>query len=187
MLRPGYIITGGGRTGSHWLEQIVKFITDYKSTDIHNLDGQGWVAHTNEPKDLQMLDQRHRETCGLLIIDRSDKAARAISYLVARRIDEWFFYSDKYIEPFDIEPRVFHMVQHGHQEWQQQIDTQVRPIYSHVIDFEYEELIAHSDRVEDYVAARLGIPNLGGQKDWSQNRNPRDYRSLVRNYRDLIG
>lgn len=187
MLRPGYIVAGGARTGSHWLEQLVKFITDYRPTDLRDLGGTGWVAHTNDLADLSQVDEKVRKTCGLLIITRRDTFARAMSHFMARHTDEWFAYTDRPIDPFDIDPQAFRERQQGYEHWKQACDDRIRPLYAHVIDFEFEELLAEDSCIEDHVARRLGLVNTRGHKDWTVNRNPRDYRRLVRNWQDLGG
>lgn len=187
MQYPGYIVTGGGRTGSHWLEQIVKFITDYQGQDLSALSDRDWVAHTNELEDLTALDPRIKQDCALLIIRRQDTFAQAMSYAMAEHTNEWFSYTGRSVEPFAVDPAAFRARQQGCQAWDRRFDTEVRGLYRHVIDFEYEELVAQIHRVEDHVAQRLGMVNPHGHKDWNVNRNPRDYRRLVLNHRDLGG
>lgn len=187
MLYPGYIVAGGGRTGSHWLEQIVKFVTDYPEIDLGKLDGEKWVAHSNELEDLVRVDPDWRQTCALLVTRRRDTFAQAMSFIMAEHTDEWFTYTNKPVEAFDLDPQAFLSRQRGCELWNQAFDRDIRPLYTRVIDFEFEELLVQGDKVEDHVAQRLGIPNPNGHKDWLINRNPRDYRRLVRNWRDLGG
>lgn len=182
-----YIVAGGGRTGSHWLEQIVQFLTSYQSRRIDDLVGQGWVAHSNNINALANVPATIRQVHTLLIIKRQDTFAQALSHIIAERTNEWFSYTSQPVQPFEIDPEIFRMRMQSCQAWNTKFDCEIRPIYKNIIDFNYEELVAHSDRVEDHVAQRLAVANQHGHKDWSLNRNPRDYQYLVKNYQDLAG
>lgn len=180
-------MAGGGRTGSHWLEQLVKFVTDYTETDLNSVRGEKWVAHSNQLDQLASVDLTRRQTCALLVIKRRDIFAQAMSFALAEHTQEWFTYSDDPVQPFDLDPQLFHARLQGCKLWNHIFDKEIRPLYSHVIDFDFEELIDWQQSVEDHVAQRLGVINPHGHKDWQVNRNPRHYTRLVRNWQILAG
>ena len=181
----GFIVTGSGRTGSHWLEQVIRFVTDYDAVPIREItQDRPFVSHDHEIQNLVGVPQPVRESCLMIFTRRSDLFAQALSLAVARHTDEWFEYSDRAVQPFEIDPDYFETLIMGSREWNDRFDRQVRPCYPRVLDVAFETL-SREDPIEDWVASMIGMANHAGHKSWQSNRNRRAYRQLVENYQDL--
>jgi hypothetical protein len=180
-------VTGGGRTGSHWVEQIVSFVTEYQTKDlawIGNLSTPG-VFHAHDTQSLVNVPESVKRSCCLIFSKRRDVFAQAISLAVARYTDEWFSFTDKSFEPFVIDEQEFLTLTDLCQEHSTQFELLVRPIYAHVVDIDFEDLLLNQNRVEHFVAGKIGHAAPTHSKSWDRNRNPRDYRRLVKNWHAL--
>lgn len=167
-----YIVTGGGRTGSHWVEQMIKVI-----------DPSGSVDHTNQIKYLLDLPETIKQFGILLVCRRHDIFSSAISYFVANYTDEWFEYTNNTIKPFIIDASVLQTKILGIKHWYEELDQIIKPQYNSVVDFWYEDLVL--THPEQYLGNLLGIDAKSLTYDWNRNKNPRDYSKLVVNYQEL--
>ena len=167
-----YIVTGGGRTGSHWVEQIIKFIAP-----------ESEVWHTNNTQDLINYSDEIKKNSTLICCRRQDVFSAAISYFVARHTDEWFHYSPQHISPFIIDVTIFQEKIKGIVYWHYILDNEVAPLYSNdIINVWYEDL---NCTPENHIARLLNITNKQGQNNWDLSKNPRDYSKIIANYREL--
>jgi len=208
-----YIIAGGGRTGSHWLTNIVQscvtpeswpentFVSSFKDNVELSDQQQAWlnvckwsdqrantalqVVHTNDINGLITIDPIIQKSCCLVMIKRRDIFAQTISMLIAQHTDEWFFYTDRQIKSIKILPEVFVKQVNEQCKWNEYFYLAVRPIYANVEYFDYETLVEQGNNVDQYVATRLGIPCPHGPDRVYTRPNPRDYKKLIENYKEL--
>ena len=167
-----YIVAGGGRTGSHWVKEIVKV-----------LDPQGTVDHTNQIQYLLDLSDTIKQSSVLILCSRRDIFAAAVSYFVARHTDEWFDYTNSEINTFTIDIKEFKDKIHGVKFWNHLFNTTIRPQFNHVVDVWYEDMVtAHP---ESYLGNLLDLDGKSLNFNWDRNKNPRDYSKLVVNYQEL--
>ena len=167
-----YIVAGGGRTGSHWVEQIVKV-----------LDPNGSVDHTN---DIQyLLDQSNaiQQQSILLVCWRRDIFAAIQSYFVAKQTNEWFAYVDRPIASFTIDVDQFKQKIDNTHRWQEMFNNLVRPQYNSIVDVWFEDLV--STHPETYIGNLLNLNGKSLNFNWDRNKNPRDYSKHVINYQEL--
>ena len=188
MTYPWYIVAGGGRTGSHWVEQVISFVTDYPLHFEHPKpdDRNCMVYHTNNIKDLVALPDNIKASGCLVFTKRKDLFAQSISLAVAQHSDEWFFYSNRDIPKFEIDTQKFCDMVRLNESWNNDFNEQVRPLFSTVVDIEFEDLVSNHDCVEDYVSQKIGVQNTQGSALWDLNRNPRIYHEIITNWNDLV-
>lgn len=182
-----YIVTGGGRTGSHLVHEIMQFLRpNWQSCFDFNavLPNSGSLIHTNQ---VHSLADRDSELCcneTLIICRRRDQFATAISLLVARYTNEWFSYSNKKVDSIIIDQRDFLKTLAGTDHWYHTIDS-VKMKFLNSINIWFEDLI-ESEFMEHYVADQLGWDRVHPKTDgWTKSRNPRDYQTLVINWQEL--
>lgn len=169
-----YIITGGGRTGSHWVEQIVRY-----------LDPEAITDHTNEHDDLLNYPARVKTNSILVPCFRRDKFASVISFFVAVHTQEWFNYDiHREIVPIRISEEEFKQKLQDTYRWDDNFNIRVRPQFQPVIDIWYEDLISNKSP-EDYIKDKLNIPTQLLPNHWGLSKNPRDYSKIVVNYQEL--
>ena len=208
-----YIIVGGGRTGSHWLTTIVQscitpeswpentFVSSFRDNVEFSDQQQAWlnvckwsdqrsstalqVVRSNDINGLIEIDPIIQKSCCLVMIKRRDLFSQTISMLMAQHTDEWVFYTDRQIKSIKILPEVFVEQVNEQCKWNEYFYLKVRPIYAHVEYFDYETLVEQGNNVDQYVATRLGITCLPKLDRVYTLPNPRDYKKLIENYKEL--
>jgi hypothetical protein len=132
------------------------------------------------------MSREMRDSVTLVVCDRSNYFDAAISYCVAKHTDEFFIYSDKHVNPFNVDPVEFEVLLHGLHVTYQLIDSDVKPMYRSVVQIDYTNLVTAAVP-EQYVADRLGIDYTGNTKYAYQSiKNTRNYKDLVLNWDQLF-
>ena len=205
----GWIITGGGRTGSHWTASVlVNILSLYDSSieryyTIEPVNAEfidkipslayDWVVHTNQINELDLFPAETLKNCRLIVTQRRDLWSRAVSLMVAKHTDEWTRYdTTRIIEPFHINPRQFYSAIYESNTW----DTEVKKTATRVGEFYtvwYEDMIKNSNCLEQWLSEQLNIENKynvddalpSKTADYSLTRNPRNYQDLITNWEEL--
>lgn len=189
--RKNFIIAGPGRTGSHWIEKIlVDLIGSDNTVSIDNitLTPSGWIMHHHSLSSIANIPASVRESCILVKSRRKNNFNLVISALVASITNEYFTYTTTAINPFTIDLEDFKNRYRSSHDWSRQFDEFVKPRFSQVVDIAYEDL-AESGNTEKFVADNLGIlytQKTNGQAQRNAVKNPRDYKSLILNWNELV-
>ena len=187
------IILSCGRSGSHWVENIVLDLcggqgyTKRVTGDITLLPDR-WLAHTHNFSFFHGADLTNFEkSCILVHTRRKDHFARAVSDLVAEHTMEWFDYSDKPVVPFSVDHATWVEKYQAGPIMNLRFDVEVRPLYSHVVDICYEDLCGASN-AEEFVAGKLGFTyaKTNGYMQSAAKPNPRNYKDIIINWSDLL-
>ena len=186
-----FIIAGPGRTGSHWIEKILVDLIGLENTvSLSNitLTTAGWIMHTHNLTGMVDLPASVRKSCVLINSQRKNNFNSAISASVASVTNEYFDYTTTDVKPFNIVLEDFKNKYRFSKNWPKQFDEFVKPYFSHVIDITYEDL-ASSNNPEEFVADKLGISytqKTSGAAQSTSIKNPRDYKSLILNWNELV-
>jgi hypothetical protein len=201
----GWIITGGGRTGSHWVAGVLvntlKAIQRYYTIEPINklfIDEipsmiNDRIVHTNDPSEFDLLPEETLKNCQVIVTRRRNLWSRAISLVVAKHTDEWTHYdTSRIIEPFHVNSRQFYSAIHESNIWDVEIQKLVDRV-SRVHTIWYEDMVENSSNIEQWMADQLDIKNMYNVSsiepvvvaDYSKTCNPRNYQNLIINWEEL--
>jgi LPS sulfotransferase NodH len=183
-----YIIYGPGRTGSHWVElMLIKLFTpppvfrNMNCTFFPN----GWMYHTNQIQELLEMPDKIRDCTTLIVCERKDYFATAISHVAALQTDEWHHYTDKPVAPFHVDPTNFKHILQWLGESHQTVRSDLMPAYNRMIFIDFDSL--NSAAVpEKYVADQLGIEYTPNPEYNAIYKNTRNYKESILNYDQLV-
>jgi hypothetical protein len=183
------IVFGPGRTGSHWIEKILIDLCGGSGKTIQDITllPNRWLIHTHDIVDLINTKPQLRDSCILVNSLRRSHFDRAISNLVADKIDEYFKYSSKPIDPFTVDIGNFETAYRFAEIQAAQFNKFMRYRYTHIVDIYYEDLI-NSANPEEYVAGMLNMSYTQTDRLEQSNsfKNPRNYKNLILNWDDLV-
>lgn len=201
----GWIITGGGRTGSHWaasvLVNILTAIQRYYTIEPVNKEFideipsmvNDWIVHTNQLSEFDLFPEETLKNCQVIVTRRRNLWSRAISLVVAKHTDEWTRYdTSRIIEPFHVNPRQFYSAIHESNIWDFEIQKLVDRV-GRVHTIWYEDMVENSSNIEQWMADQLDIKNMYNVSsiepvvvaDYSKTCNPRNYQNLIINWDEL--
>lgn len=181
-----YAVTGYGRCGSHWVRDLVRFITGLPLVNDNidywqNLDSPA-MLHTHDAMDA--LQRKITQDHFFILCVRRNSFNALISLAVARHTNEWYHYTDTNFDPFYIDPMVFKedLVFHAYNQ-HQLIETARRFQTPHSV-CEFEDLIVAQNPYQ-YVAQLIGYRGQISSNTIKKRQNTRDYKKIVRNYDEL--
>lgn len=181
-----YAVTAPPRSGSHWMCDLISRIVDMPliNDDIEQWLTKDSVLHTHEIH--KFVGTKLPQHCLVIAAQRKNVFDACISLEVAQRTNEWYYYSDLPVNPFDIDPDYFAKEIQRYQEFQ---NSFIEMLQQHNIPYVtciYENLLASRDRYE-YIADLIGYqqPVDPEKKDVVENRNTRDYKKIITNYDQL--
>lgn len=179
-----YSVVGFGRSGSHWVGDLLSRISGLPliNDDIDSWRVRQSVLHTN---DIDKILHTEFPCDGLLVFCiRKNSFDAIISLEVARYTNEWYQYSTDDFQPFCIDADLFVKNIRDHSRSQiNSISTAEDKKIPHCVCI-YEELVAARDRYR-YVADTVGFTQSIDHRDVPENPNPRDYTKIVSNYAEL--
>lgn len=185
-----FLVTGFGRTGSHWVADNAAAVLKMESGDIL-FDVEKWaesesgLLHTNETKSLIDLDESIRANCIMLWARRKDIFTRTISLYVARHSNEWYVYSNRLVRPFSIDPTEFIEQLESHEHLTMMMLARVLPLYPDVRTIWYEDMVRYKHVAGYYVAKIMDLPYEEPAVYYSEKKNLRNYSDIVENYHEL--
>lgn len=184
-MAPCYIVAGGGRTGSHWVQEMIRHITGYELIK-HTPDclPAQTVFHTHDQSDLMACADFMSHHAVLVLSKRRDYFHQAMSLAVAMHTDEWHEYSAQEVEPIELSFDALDWLMYRCRVWNEEFDRNVRPRYHSIIEIDYEDLRSTGHRAEQLVAQRLGIV-YDRPPGVYQAPNHRDYTKIIANYDQL--
>ena len=157
-----YIVSGPGRVGGHLLQGIIQ------STGAEN------VYRTHDP----MLSVGDDSNTTLIILDRRDRFAAMMSNAIVRHTGQSTGYSNKHIEPFELEPGLFRWEYVKYTDYYNKHD--LSRLYAAVHKFYFEDFVSDHSQVKQI----LNLPNVPvkkGSTAWNSLHNAAPYR-----YEDII-
>lgn len=189
-----FIIYGPGRTGSHWVESIMIGLlaptVPLAPTAVirylgYSLLPNGWIYHTNNLQELLEMPEKIRDCATLIVCERKNYFATAISNVVARHTDEWYHYTDKPVAPFHVDPKNFTHILGWLGESHQSIRSDLMPAYNRMIFIDYDSLTSTAVP-EKYIAEQLKIEYSPNPIYQVSLKNPRNYKELILNWDQLV-
>lgn len=191
-----FIVTGFGRTGSHWVADTLANVIGLPTGDIE-FDLEKWlgnhtpILHCHDFRDFSNIDPSVREKIDVVWVRRKDTFGRAISMFVADHTNEWYRYSRKIVSPLLIPIDEFIERLESHVHLTVNVIGQVRPLFDRWTEIYYEEMTMHGHATEAFVAKKLGLDattyyaNYQAHKNAEEFRSPRSYRHIIENYQEI--
>ena len=184
-----FVIYGPGRTGSHWVESILIGLiapASFRQGNFSLLPNE-WIYHTNQLHECTGLPREIRDSVTLIVCNRSNHFDTAISHMIARHTDEWFVYTDKPVDPFNVDPEEFTYLLHAQRDSYWAVKLALEPMFSHIIHINYDKLAA-ADSPEKHVADLLGIEYTVNSTQYMHLsvKNTRNYKELILNWDQLV-
>jgi hypothetical protein len=181
-----FVVYGPGRTGSHWVEALLigLFNTAHYRKDNFCVFPDHWIYHTNEINDLIDMPREMKSSITLIVCERANIFDVLISYIMATKTNEFFFYTDKTITPFRVDPGHFKNLFNNYQYTLDEFNRTVVPCYD-IIRIDYDTLSAAAVP-EQYVADQLGISyQVNSDYHHRSIKSPRNYKELILNWEEL--
>lgn len=199
-----YIVTGPGRTGTHWVVGLIKHVLDIKEQygivgfvasrwDMSHPDLVRWsqetpaVLHTNDCTPCFHISKELRDQTMLINVFRHDVFAAAVSYFVAHHTDEWHFYTDRPHTDFpllEIPVLPFLKLANDYHVWMETMRLHGPGCYGKYAELWYEDLLEIQDH-RKFISELIGVKDRSAKPMIWPHRNHRDYRLMVSNY-DLL-
>jgi hypothetical protein len=182
-----FVVYGPGRTGSHWVENLLVglFPTVHYRKDQFCVFSDHWIYHTNNFMDLIDIPREMRDSITLIVCDRANTFDRLISYIVAIKTTEFFYYTAKIIEPFRVDPESFKDLSRSHQLYLDEFNRTILPIYNNVIRIDYD-VVASAAVPAQYIADQLGVAHqVRSDYHHGSIKNIRNYKDLILNWEEL--
>ena len=185
-----YIVVGHGRTGTHWVCDLLQSVSPQPLTMIEDdipswIESNDKILHTNHIPLVMQVPQDVRSDVTVIVCRRLDAFATLISLYVADYTNEWSGYSDKKYEPFEIDVRVIPgMLSNYYNYYNQWVAKDIRGQFGRVVDVVYEQLWAADSR-ERYICDMLDLPHDPARRLEKNQLNPRKYREIISNYDQL--
>lgn len=197
-----YIVVGHGRTGTHFVIDILTSCFPGTWEEVKDQEGlltsalDDVVLHSNNGNFiLEKLYKILYESARVIYVYRKGTLALLASLAVAEKTEEWNYYTNLPVEPFEMDVKKFLADINGYYKFHRFIWQELQLTFppERLDIFCYEDILAAEDP-RLYVCEKLGLhyiplqPFVGPlpKKDIPRRgRNPRNYREIITNYAEL--
>lgn len=197
-----YIITGHGRTGTHWVEELLVSCLQgtWELTETQEglltSEKDHVIWHTNESLTVSegLIYRSLIDTVKVIYCYRMGGLAVFASLAVAERTGEWNFYKNDYVEPFEMDvDKLLRDLDHYyvfHDLCMRDLPALYPPDRLSIIC--YEDLMAAQDR-RKFVCDKVGLEYFPEDtlfqfedETVKRGKNPRKYHEIIKNYAELL-
>lgn len=183
-MRNVYVIYSVGRTGSHFIRDIIasnniRFFHYPIHLDEILLCRESMVIHSHTKKVFDNIDIPCSEII-LILSKRKNEFARIMSYFISINTKEWYDYSYKHVDKFEIPlDEFYNYIIKNDSEKFYTFDKKFKKI----IEIYYEDI---KEKGEKYIASMLDIDNfqINNRLNY-KNKSPYSYQTLVINWKQL--
>lgn len=193
-----YIIVGHGRTGTHWVQDLISSCFKGSWETVESLEGllvsetDDVILHTND-SDL-VIDRLYAhlyETCRIVYCYRQGTVAIFTSLAVAKVTNEWGYYTAEPVEPFKMDVDEFIDNIKNYYVYHRYTITELRRVFppDRLSVVCYEDLFRALDR-RQYICEKLSLEYIPINEQvldeqFRRGRNPRRYREIITNYSEI--
>ena len=197
-----YIITGKGRTGTHFVADLLGSCLPGSWEEVNTQEEmlisetQDVIFHTNDSTTLvpNHLYQILYETSTVIYCYRKNIMAMCVSMSVALKTGEWNFYSNDPVEPFDVDVDEFIFDVEEYYWFHSYSTERLQQIFppDRLFIVCYEDVLT-AQNPRQFICEKIGLEfrpleTIVGPEDdgvVSRGKNPRDYRKIIKNYAEL--